>query len=647
MHRFINTPIKRIIAFLFILTVMFPLSGCSQSYVSDSKQVMDKLNIDASVSDNGDMTVTETWRVNLQNRDKVYRNLYKSFLNQQNIKISNLSVNDLDYGTNYKLVQNINPAKPSDNLTNVCYIFKTDKETEIGWYMPPIESGIRNFKIQYTIKNITQVYKDTAVLWFGFIGKNFSLPITELKGSITLPNGEKLSHAWLHCTAESNLKIQQNNKISITAKEIPANTFVETRILAPTSLFPNSKNISNSEVKNNIINEEKKWAEDWAKKQQTDYIVGIIDAAAGALLAVIGLVVLLRIKKKNRPYKVDAPEYTRDIPDGSSPAGVASLFYYYHGGVTAKVQGRVFSSTLMSLARKGYIQFSVNESKDFVLKITDNSRTFPLTKSENNFYEMVLKVASSYKNQFTMKQFEDYAKQHSKYIDSNMQKFLLYAKQEIADKGYFEHRPDFLTLSSVLGTVSIIAAICIFIFTQAWLFYIPIGALILGLLLVSAGKVKTRLSKIGEYDYAVWHGLKKYMLEFSRMKEYGVPELALWEEYLVYATMMGISKKVCEQLKLVYPQLNDTNYLDTNFSGTYMYYLLGNHMRISGVSNFGNDFASYIGTTMTNISTSATRLAHPPTSNNSSGGFGGGGFGGGGFGGGGGGFGSGGGGGVR
>ena len=164
MHRFINTPIKRIIAFLFILTVMFPLSGCSQSYVSDSKQVMDKLNIDASVSDNGDMTVTETWRVNLQNRDKVYRNLYKSFLNQQNIKISNLSVNDLDYGTNYKLVQNINPAKPSDNLTNVCYIFKTDKETEIGWYMPPIESGIRNFKIQYTIKNITQVYKDTAVL---------------------------------------------------------------------------------------------------------------------------------------------------------------------------------------------------------------------------------------------------------------------------------------------------------------------------------------------------------------------------------------------------------------------------------------------------------------------------------------------------
>ena len=188
---------------------------------------------------------------------------------------------------------------------------------------------------------------------------------------------------------------------------------------------------------------------------------------------------------------------------------------------------------------------------------------------------MFLKVASSYKNQFTMKQFEDYAKQHSKYIDSNMQKFLLYAKQEIADKGYFEHRPDFLTLSSVLGTVSIIAAICIFIFTQAWLFYIPIGALILGLLLVSAGKVKTRLSKIGEYDYAVWHGLKKYMLEFSRMKEYGVPELALWEEYLVYATMMGISKKVCEQLKLVYPQLNDTNYLDTNFSGTYMYYLLG------------------------------------------------------------------------
>jgi len=179
------------------------------------------------------------------------------------------------------------------------------------------------------------------------------------------------------------------------------------------------------------------------------------------------------------------------------------------------------------------------------------------------------------------------------------------------------------------------------------LVYVPVAMIISGILLIIAGSVKQKLSVKGEVDYGTWHGLKKYMLEFSRLNEYGVPQLELWEEYLVYATMMGISKKVCSELKLVYPELNDNTYLETNYSSSYMYYMFGNHMGYHDFGNAGTDFGSALSSTISDISGAATRLAHPPSSG-SGGGFGGGGggLGGGGFGGGGGGFGGG-GGGVR
>ncbi len=652
MRKFISTSFRGIaVTFLVVLIALFPLSGCSSAYIGGAKQVMEKLDIAAQLSDNGDMRVTETWRVNLQDRGKSYQNLYKTFPVNQSVGIENLSVYDMDSKTEYGYHDDIDPTSGYYALQNACYLYKTGSETEIGWFMPPIDSGIRNFKISYTVKNAVSVYHDTSILYTAFIGKNFSLPITDLHGTISFPAGAKQTdlRAWLHCTAASSLKIDSPSQISFTASEIPAKTMVETRLLMPVSLFPGSQRINAADMKSSIVKEEQKWAEDWAAKQRMEYIVGIIDAAAGVLLVFVGVFILLWMKKKAKPHSVEAPEYTREIPQGSSPGGAANLFYFYSGGVTDRVQGRIFSATLMSLAHKGYVRFDVNERKDFVVIVTGNTKNIVLTKSEQEFYDMITTVASDFHDKFTMKQFEKYAEEHNKYIDSSIQGFLSQTKREIASNGYYEHRPAFLAVSAVLGIVSICVAIFILVSTNGWLLYFPLGLIVFGILMIIAATTKTRLSPKGEYDYAVWQGLKKYMLEFSRMKEYGVPELTLWEEFLVYATMMGISKKVCEQLKIVYPQLNDNAYLDTNFGGSYMYYMFGRSMGMGGFSHIGSDFGSSLGTTINNISTSATRLAHPPSSSSggSGGGFGGGGFGGGGFGGGGGGFGAGGGGGVR
>ena len=46
---------------------------------------------------------------------------------------------------------------------------------------------------------------------------------------------------------------------------------------------------------------------------------------------------------------------------------------------------------------------------------------------------------------------------------------------------------------------------------------------------------------------------RKFLLDFSLIKERDIKEMSLWKEYLVYAIFYGIADKVCENFEEVYP----------------------------------------------------------------------------------------------
>lgn len=648
--------------FLAVITAfscVFILGGWTSDYAGNSKQVMENLNINATLSQNGDMKVQETWKVNLKNRDKSYRNLYRTF-NLDPTKadgIADLAVYDEDQKVQYTFAGDIDPENVGgDEYQNQCYIHKNSNETEIGWFMPAIDEGVRTFSITYTIKNLVHVYSDTAELYYKFVPESFSLPITKMQGTVNFPSkAEKSSlRTWLHSTASnSNISINSEKQISFTLEQNPKNTYVEVRLLMPVKLFPSSTRKSGESVFSSIqateLQQAKKYQEQVQEEQQRQHILGIIDAVTAPVILIICIVLLIVAKRKNRRLKVNVPEYTRDIPSGNSPAGIANLFYFYNG-IGEKEKNRVFSATMLSLAHKGYIQF-LNQNGDITVHITGNTKNLELTASEQIFYEIISTVAEKYEDTFTMEQFKEYSQVHYNYIDRKITEFLSSSKREIADRGYYRAKPAYLSVFIVVGILMVFLAFALFGVSGSrnyLLVYIPLALIIGGVLLIIAGVTKPKLSEKGEYDYGVWHGLKKFMLDFSRMKEYGVPELTLWEEYLVYATMMGISSEVCKQLKLVYPQLSDTAYWDSYPTYSYLPYIFWAHYGY-GMQRTDFDFGSVLGSTIGDISNAATRLAHPPTSGNGGlggGSFGGGGFGGGGFSGGGGGFGGG-GGGVR
>lgn len=54
-------------------------------------------------------------------------------------------------------------------------------------------------------------------------------------------------------------------------------------------------------------------------------------------------------------------------------------------------------------------------------------------------------------------------------------------------------------------------------------------------------------------------GLKKFLIEFSRIKEKQPLEVKLWKEYLIFAQIFGIAKEVSTKFKELYPEVIEIN----------------------------------------------------------------------------------------
>ena len=76
-----------------------------------------------------------------------------------------------------------------------------------------------------------------------------------------------------------------------------------------------------------------------------------------------------------------------------------------------------------------------------------------------------------------------------------------------------------------------------------------------------------------------------------------VPELVIWEKYLVYATVFGIADKVIKQLKIVYPNFEEIT--SSNLS-TYTY------MNLMVNTNFNRSFTNSINTSMSSVYSSGS-----------------------------------------
>ncbi|MDD3947509.1 MAG: DUF2207 domain-containing protein [Clostridia bacterium] len=635
---------------LCLALCMISLTACN----TDKGELwLDAVKIEASLNENGNLNVSETWTAGF-NSSEGYRNLYKT-LNlydaefETNSQIIDVSVYDNDNHVELERadIDTVGSYQLS-NYPNTFYAFPTGTSGyEIGVIMPSIHTGTRSYTFRYTLTDMVGAYSDTSVLYWKQFDEDFELFVSNYDCKIHLPNAASTegTRAWFHTeAAQSNLEVQPN-MLLYTASEIQTGKWVETRVAMPNALFTQLTKQSNEPKLNALIAEEQAWADEWAAKQRKQkilYITGVVFACF-LLVAASGVVVFLNLK--NKRAKGDYPKYIRDIPKEWSAGELGHLFYYYQSGAEKKnLRGRLLSATILELARRNYIEIIPAADGDYKIHVNAVSTAMAadLKPYESTLFRLLKRVEAWAQHEFTMDEFETYAKKNYSDIDSSINEF------NVKSKDWFKRGNFVGNMSGILRGLSFagiaMAGLGALLFVNGNGSFFTISMVISGVILLLGVPKLPKLNNKGEEEYFRSVALKQYMLDFSNLKEYDIPQLILWEEYLVYATMMNISKEVIKNLKLVYPEITkemEQGGVGYRPTGSYLFtYLWLSHRMRAGTPVF--DLGSRIERSMTNIRNTAQALKHPT---NRGGGIGGGGFGGGGFGGGGGGFGGGGGGG--
>lgn len=99
--------------------------------------------------------------------------------------------------------------------------------------------------------------------------------------------------------------------------------------------------------------------------------------------------------------------------------------------------------------------------------------------------------------------------------------------------------------------------------------------IILAIVLIIYTIQAKRKTKKGIEEYKKWQAFKRFLNDFSTFDEKSLPEVALWEKYLVYAVVLGCASKLSKTMKLKIENmdLNEDLLLNT--------YMIGNLSTLS------------------------------------------------------------------
>ena len=637
---------------ILVLSCAFSLVACGPD---KGNEYLTKADLKVYVQENGDVKVEERWDVSVgyESIRNLYReiNVYDSAFSHYSL-ITDFKVRDNSTGQDLVYYPNVNNPEEYDNanLVNNSYIYQKDyRNYELGFYFPKTSNANVSYTMSYTLTDMVSVYGDTAVLYYKPFSKDFGLYIDEINVRVFLPKNTPITDetlAWYHTEVDGAVAERGQDFLNFNSKVIESGNYTEVRVLMPKELFNGAEKVSNQPKKESIKAEEQRWFEEWESEKERLQKQTLYSTILGIVLAVLSALALVYFKVFYPKVKGEYPPYVREIPEDTTSTKMAFFYYHYKGTLKKqKYRGNALSAMVMDFARRSFINLlpDPNDKEDYVIEIASipSAKYNELLNYEREIYDLLTLVSNDVGGPFNMKQFERYAKSNPTVVNGKINACFKLAGKEYNDRANFKNHLFKGQSIFGMGLIGAVVGFMTFLIGDSLAFF-GLGLLVAGILLMIGYPRGTKFSLKGESKYMQAKGLESFLLDFSNLKEHEIPALILWEEYMVYATMMGISERVLDELKLKYPELTEFSQVDGGYyrSHSYLYFYV--HMN----THYGmRDFGSKMNVSFTNVSKVSHNLVQAINAKNTSSKLGGGsGFGGGGFRGGGGGFGGGGGG---
>ena len=524
----------------------------------------------------------------------------------------------------------VNSAKKGDY--GVYTKTKNSEGVDIMSYQP--SSYARASLITYTLKDLVVVHNDIAEIAHDFIGTDYAEEINNLIIRINLPSSSKELRIFSHGPLNGNNRIIDDKSVEITYKRLPKNNPVDARVVFDKSLVTKATKKSNADGLNKILEVEKERAnyanklrESARKREKMLQTLAIImEILLGIWLIGLIAIVYKFYNKNDKEYRSEFDgKYFRDFPEEYTPSTVSYLMnksinnLSFNAGILDLIRKKAITIEEVTIDKKGL--FKNKQQKDYKLSRNMNFNLDTLSTSEKKLFNLLIGTVGNgdYVILGDMKEFsKDY--DNAKRLISGYDSWRYACESEAETEEFYENtkkeKTNCILYSLIFIPITFLALLC----------GSNMGRVLLmdlfGILAIIYFSSATKRTKKGNEQYHKWKGLKNFLADFGRLDEKDLPEIKLWERYLVYATMFGLAVKVQNAMKM---NLERMNYSD-NIDFTYLYF--DNYYFSNLMTNAVNSsFSSARGTISTHELASS--------SDSSSGGYGGGSsFGGGGFGGG-------------
>lgn len=503
---------------------------------------------------------------------------------------------------------------------------------EILSYQPSVYK--RASLVTYTLKDLVVVHNDIAELAHDFIGTDYQEDISNLIIRINLPSSSKELRIFSHGPLNGKNRIIDDKSVEITYETLDKENAVDGRVVFDKSIVPNATKKSNVDGLGKILEVEKERANyanklrEAARKREKmlQTLAIIMEILLGIWL--IGLIVIVYkfYNKNDKEYRSEFNgKYFRDFPEEYTPSTVSYLMnksinnLSFNAGILDLIRKKAITIEEVTIDKKGL--FKNKQQKDYKLSRNMNFNLDTLSTSEKKLFNLLIGTVGNgdYVILGDMKAFsKDY--DNAKRLISGYDSWRYACELEAETEEFYENtkkeKTNCILYSLIFIPITFLALLC----------GSNMGRVLLmdlfGILAIIYFSSATKRTKKGNEQYHKWKGLKNFLADFGRLDEKDLPEIKLWERYLVYATMFGLAAKVQNAMKM---NLERMNYSD-NIDFTYLYF--DNYY-------FSNSMTNAVNSSLSSARGTISTHELASSSDSSSGGYGGGSsFGGGGFGGG-------------
>lgn len=507
------------------------------------------IDMDVFVEKNGDASVTETWKTTSNEGTEIYRGYAtKSY------SISNFTVSD-DLGRNYEFLSDWDISGSFSDKAYKNGINYNDDGIELCWGIS--QYGNRTYTLKYNISNLVKQYTDNQGIYFNFLSSIKAVDSVKITIHSDEPFSLDNAKIWdFGNNGEINFK---DGKIVLTAKNLTESQYIVGLVRFEHNIF----NISNitSESFDDVYDSAMSDVKDIEKPFEIKDIFLLLVAAIffNPILWIVLLMIFInKFNKKSEKltefilgsrkrsgdldFGLDGnvlPEdvnYYREIPSNKDLERAYWVCLKYSVIPEEKVKQGIIGAILLKWIKNGYI--TVLKMEKGILSFKDNNYAIDLTKitnADNEIENSLLKIlitASGPNRILEAKEFKQWSKKNYSEVRSWFNSIDDQVELNLEKEGLITLTQE--TTQGMFGTSKNIT-------------------------------IKNVNPKLKE-EAAQLKGLKKFLLDFSIMPEREYFEVKTWEEYLIFAQLMGIADKVAEQFSKIYPNFNQESLLNSDFT---------------------------------------------------------------------------------